>query len=26
VGVEDVFLVTENGGEKLTKSGYGVKI
>jgi Xaa-Pro dipeptidase len=26
VGVEDVFLVTENGGEKLTKSGYCVKI
>lgn len=26
VGVEDIFLVTENGGEKLTKSGYGVKI
>ena len=26
VGVEDVFLVTENGAEKLTKSGYGVKI
>ncbi len=25
-GVEDVCLVTENGGEKLTKSGYGVKI
>jgi len=24
--VEDVFLVTENGAEKLTKSGYGVKI
>jgi Xaa-Pro aminopeptidase len=26
VGVEDVFLVTENGGEKLTKSGYCVRI
>ncbi len=26
VGVEDVFLVTESGAEKLTKSGYGVKI
>ncbi len=26
VGVEDVFLVTENGAEKLTKSSYGVKI
>jgi Xaa-Pro aminopeptidase len=26
VGVEDVFLVTANGGEKLTKSGYCVRI
>ena len=26
VGVEDVFLVTGSGAEKLTKSGYGVKI